>query len=147
MASGEILVTVIPDKIVKVNSTDGSTVVLTQGDRLWHPRAPTIENSRSVLVGTAGGKAGVAGVLRVNLWTGAQELVAPGPFTTIAGMAIESDGSILVADNGRGAPGDGFLARLDPPTRQTNILVPAQSSNWKFLNGRSIAVFPGAGPR
>jgi len=149
MPSGEIVVTTIPDKILKVNSIDGSTVVLTQGDRLWHPRAPTVEPSRSgsVLIGTAGGKAGVPGVLRVNLRTGVQELVASGPFTTVAGMAIESDGSILLADNGRRALGDGFLARLDPTTRQTNILVSAQTSNWKFLNGRAVAVFPGTSPR
>jgi hypothetical protein len=147
LPSGEILVTAIPDKILKVNSTDGSTVILTQGDRLWHPRAPTVENSRSILVGTAGGKVSVPGVLRVNLRTGVQELVATGPFTTVAGMAIESDGSILVADNGRGAPGDGFLARLNPTTRRVSILVSAQSSNWKFLNGRSVAVFPGGNSR
>jgi hypothetical protein len=142
MPSGEIIVTTIPDKVLKVNSTDGSTVVLSEGNLLWHPKAPTVENARSVLVGTAGGKAGVSGVLRVNLQTGAQDLVASGPFTTIAGMAIESGGSIVIADNGRGSPGDGFLARLDPITRQTTILASAQSSNWKFLNGRSIAVFP-----
>jgi hypothetical protein len=152
--SGEIVVTATPDKGLKVNSTDGSTVKLSEGNRLWHPTAPTVENPRSVLVGTmvdkdaevGGVRAGIAGVLRVNLQTGAQELVATGPFISIVGMAIDSDGSILVADNGRGAPGDGFLARLDPTTRQTNILVSAQTSNWKFHNGRSVVVFPGGSP-
>ncbi len=138
--SGEILVTAIPDRILRVNSKDGSTVLITQGDRLWYPRAPTVENSRNILVGTAGEK---AGVIRVNLQTGIQELVATGPFTTIAGMALESNGSIIVADNGRGSSGDGFIARVDPATRRVSIIVSAQSSNWRFLNGRSVAVFPG----
>jgi hypothetical protein len=146
MPSGEIIVTTIPDKVLKVNAIDGSVVVLPEGNRLWHPKAPTVEDARSVLVGTAGGKSGVSGILRVNLQTGAQDLVASGPFTSIVGMAIESDGSILIADNGNGASGDGFLARLDPMTRQTNFLVSAQTSNWKFLNGGSMAVFPGTRP-
>jgi hypothetical protein len=156
MPLGEIVVTITPDKVLKVNSADGSTVILSEGKRLWHPTAPTVENPRNVLVGTVvdraakvgGVFAGVAGILRVNLKTGAQELVASGGrLTSIAGMSIGSDGSILIADNGRGAPGDGFLARLDPATGQTNILVSAQSSGWKFLNGRSIAVFPRATER
>ena len=153
--SGEIVVTTTPDKVLKVNPTDGSTVTLSEGNRLWHPTAPTVETPRSVLVGTmvernaevGGVRAGVAGILRVNLQTGAQELVATGPFISIVGMAIEPTGSILIADNGRGAPGDGFLARLDPTTRQTHMLVSVQTSDWKFHNGRSVAVFPGTSPR
>lgn len=143
MPSGDILVTVIPDRIVRVNPTDGSSTVISTGGRLWHPRAPTPESSHTILVGTAAGNGGkLAGVLRLDIKTGAQEFVATGPFVTVAGLAIESDGSILVADNGRGAPGDEFLARVDPITGRTKVLISAQTSNWKFLNGRSIAVSP-----
>jgi hypothetical protein len=156
MPSGEIIVTTKPDRVLKVNATDGSAVPLSEGDHLQGPTAPTVENSQNILVGTTvhsgvnvgGVLTGVAGVLRVNLRTGAQELVAMGGgLTSIQGMARESDGSILIADNGRGEPGDGFLARLDVTTRQTTVLVSAQTSNWKFLNGRSVVVFPGTSPR
>ena len=143
MPSGDIIVTAIPDKMLKVNPTDGATVVLAQGGLLWHPRAPIVENSTNVLVGTSAGADGkVAGVLRVNVASGTQQYIASGSFVTVAGLAIESDGSILVADNGRGAPGDGFLARLNPETGRMRILVSAQTSNWKFLNGRSVVIVP-----
>jgi hypothetical protein len=143
LPSGDILVTVIPDKILRVSPADGSIVLLAEGGRLWHPRAPTVENARSILVGTAAGSGGrLAGVLRVDVGTGSQEFIATGPFVTVAGLAIESNGSVLVTDNGRGAPGDGFLARLDPSTGRVKVLVSAQTSSWKFLNGRSVAVVP-----
>ncbi len=139
--SGRILVTTIPDALLSVDPADGSIAIVSKGDHIWHPRAPTIESATKVLLGTAGE---AAGVLRVDLESGAQELVVTGPFTTVTGLAIESDGSILVADNGHGAPGDGFLARIDPATRRVSILVSAQTSDWRFLNGRSVAVFPKA---
>jgi hypothetical protein len=42
LPSGDILVTVIPDKILRVSPADGSTVLLAAGGLLWHPRAPTV---------------------------------------------------------------------------------------------------------
>jgi len=136
--SDMILVTTLPDALVSVSRIDGSIAVVSKGGEIWYPRAPTIESTTKVLLGTAGTP---AAVVRVDLETGGQEIVATGPFHTVAGLAIEADGSILVADNGRGAPGDGFLARIDPATRRVDILVSAQTSGWKFVNGRSVAVF------
>ena len=138
--SGLILVTDLAGKIIEVNSETGSQRLLSEKGKLHHPRAPIIESGETMLVGTAGDSASVIRVQRSN---GTQTVVATGPFSTIAGMALEKGKSVVVADNGRGAPGDGFIARVDLQSGQIRKLVFAQTSNWRFLNGRGVAVMPG----
>jgi DNA-binding beta-propeller fold protein YncE len=138
--SGLILVTDLSGKIIEVDPETGSQRLLSEKGKLHHPRAPIIESGESMFVGTAGDSASVIRVQRSN---GAQTVVATGPFSTIAGMALEKGKSIIVADNGRGAPGDGFIARVDLQSGQITKLVFAQTSKWRFLNGRAVAVIPG----
>jgi len=63
-------------------------------------------------------------------------------FITPAGLALEADGSILIADNGSGSPGNGFIARFNPVDGTASILTSSATSGGVFTNGRGIAVFP-----
>jgi hypothetical protein len=142
--SGEIIATIVPDKVVKINPADGTVTILVQSGSLWYPKAPTVENRHSILVGASTpDRRRQEGVFRINLDDGTVHLVATGPFKSITGLAIEDDGEIIVADNGEGAPGNGFLARLDPQSQQVSIFVSAPTTNWKFMNGRSVAILHG----
>lgn len=137
--SGVIFVTDLGGAVIEVIPGTGRQRLVSEGDLLSHPRAPVVESKESLLVGTAGRR---ASIVRVDRVTGAQSVAATGPFTTIAGMALSNSGTLFVADNGRGAPGDGFVARVSFSESSIEKLVSAQSSDWRFLNGRGVAVVP-----
>ncbi len=137
--AGKIYVTDLSGKIIEVNPRTGNQHLISEGGLLKHPRAPIIESPKSILVGTAGNN---ASIVRVDRATGQQSVVATGPFVGIAGMALSDDGLIYIADNGKGADASGFIAKFDTKNGDFRKIVTAQTSEWNFLNGRAVAIFP-----
>ena len=137
--SGKIIATDLSGKIIEVDPRTGNQHLISESGILKHPRAPIIESPGSILVGTAGHN---ASIVRIDRATGQQTVVATGPFVTIGGMALADDGCIYIADNGRGTDGSGFIAKFDAKNGDVRKIVTAQTSEWQFLNGRAVAIFP-----
>lgn len=124
-------------RIVEKNLTTGEQRVLREEK---YPYALLRLPSGELLVGAH--RDGKGALLRIARDGSKESVVAVGPFVTIAGIALESDGSVLVADNGEGSPGNGFIARIRADNSAVEMLLNAQTSGWKFRNGRGIAVVP-----
>jgi urease beta subunit len=105
-------------KILRIDPATGAQTVVTQGGLLgpvFEPRGIAIDSNGDILVSDLY-FAGQSRVLRVDSTTGAQSVVTTGGYLQRSfGIAIESDGSLVVAalDNPLGADG---LVRVDPVT-------------------------------
>jgi sugar lactone lactonase YvrE len=124
-------------QIVKVNPTSGAVSILSSGALLDYAFDVAIDSAGDLLIANEHGP----GVVRVNPVTGAQSLLVAGspPFHNPMGIAIDTDGSLLVADQGVYSEYGGIL-RVDPLSGATSVVSP---SGW--LHGIAVVVPEPAG--
>jgi DNA-binding beta-propeller fold protein YncE len=126
-------------------SLAGEIEPISYDDLFGFVRNPIVRADGQLFVTNEGG-VGQSAVLHVDPADGEQNVVASGGYLSghnLQGIVLEPSGTLIVADNGLGAPGDGGLIRVDPATGLQSILVDRNSSELHFTNGWGIAVTSG----
>jgi streptogramin lyase len=100
--------------VIRVDPDTGVQSLVTSGGFLIEPTWVAIEANGSIVLAERTGEGGA--VIRVNPDTGAQSIVSSG-FITIAGIAIDGDGDIIVTDFGVTA-----VIRVNPTTGQQAVV-------------------------
>jgi sugar lactone lactonase YvrE len=136
---GDIFVTTSGDRsLIEVDPVTGTKRVIASGNPFLSPSDVAIEADGSLIVADFDfiGE-NDRGILRVNPITGDTDLLSSN-FDKASGVAIDSNGDILVADLGKtGLDFDGRIVRVDAQTGDT---IEVYSSN-DLINPSDVAIF------
>jgi hypothetical protein len=138
--------------LIRVDPVSGAQSRITHtgpGDRLVEPAGIAVGRDGSIYVADLEAFGGQGGIVRVDPVTGAQTAIArsdePGSLVyDPAGIAMASDGSLLVADfrgpGGSGALGvDGGVLRVDPLSGAQTAVSRSDGAGNLFVNPTAIA--------
>jgi DNA-binding beta-propeller fold protein YncE len=129
--------------VIKVNPVTGTQTVLSGAGQFNSPVGLALQGDNIAYVTDAktfGAKD--SAVYRVDLTTGAQTPVysTTTAATDFIGLAMTSSGSLIIADNGTGAPADARIVSLDPSSGTLSVI----ASAGMLLHPVDVAVVPGA---
>jgi sugar lactone lactonase YvrE len=143
--------------VIRVDLATGAQIALSRGGEvLVNPVAVAVEADGTILL-LARTPDGAGGVFRVHPRTGGQTMLSVLSFSAAFGVAVEANGTILVARHVHGAGGgftfsEGSVVRIEPNTGQQSTLTSGDSLHPVGLaverDGRILIVDDGAfGPR